>query len=246
MREKIVKYGVMAFLVLGVFIVTFSQYSKQVEANGDIEFTHMTPTTNENIFFDESKEMYFDVREDGYIDEVYEVKGGQVVGTISVEDYVETPEIQTFEQPNLLSSRAGSVYSYTEKSNELIRQFGTKASITQENPGPGSDTQSIAYTATNSHAFTISVDAEIIKVIKAGVSYTYNTTASITSSHSMTIEPGYAGYWRFDPSVRRSMGTLKNLTNKTEESIRAYYPVKLNNQLDGFLVAVKTPLKAGN
>ena len=250
LTKKIVKQGLMAVLVFGVLFITFAQFSKKAEASENFG-TDMTPTTNENIFYDEGKEMYFDTREDGYIDEVYEIRDGKVFREVPITEYIEQPEEdrtneeiikQDIKNP-LFSARAAAIYSYNETSNEAVRLFGQRASIIQENPGPGSDTLEIGYSASYSHEFTVSVNADIIKVIQAGVSYTYNTTASISSTHTMTIEPGYSGYWRFDPSVRKSMGTLKNLSNNTSQSIRAYYPIKFNNRLDGYLVAVKTPLK---
>ena len=254
MREKTVKYGVMAVLMLGVFFIAFSQFTKKAEASENVDLANMLPTVNENILYDKGEEMYFDLRENGYIDEIYEVRGGEVVRSIPIQEYINQPEVQSFleveplfdlEVP-LFTPYAELVYKYTEISNEPTRIFGERASIVQDNPGPGADTFSLAYSTSYSHQFTISVDANILKAIKVGVGYSYTETSSITSTHSMTIEAGYSGYWRFDPTVRKSSGSLKNNKTGATQMMRAYYPMKVAGQLDGTLVAVKTPLKQGN
>lgn len=254
MKEKTLKFGVMAVLMLAVFFIAFLQFTKKAEASESVELANMLPTVNENILYDKNEEKYFDLRENGYIDEIYEVRGGEVVRLIPIQEYINQTEaeVQSLEEPHLdlevplFTPYAELVYKYTETSNDAVRIFGERASIIQDNPGPGADTFSLAYSSSYSHQFSISVNADMLKAIKLGVGYSYTETSSITSTHSMTINAGYSGYWRFDPNVRRTMGSVKNNKTGDTQTLRAYYPMQVAGKLDGTLVAVKTPLKQGN
>lgn len=53
-----------------------------------VDTSKMKETSNENILFDPDTEEYYDLRENGYIDEVYIVEGGKMVEKIPVEEYI--------------------------------------------------------------------------------------------------------------------------------------------------------------
>lgn len=227
-----------------------------VEA-AEINVDKMTPTEAPNIFYDKELGGYYDVNSGGYI-EVFEVKGGEVIGKVDMEDYVKRqasiPNLKkvdsTFQENKVEKSpiviAAPTVwYRYTESSNHNGIQYGSRASIIQKNPGPGNDTFTISYSYTQGHSFSVSLNTPEKSAIKGSVGYTWQDSASITGSHSMTIPAGYQGYWRFDPRVRISNGIVRQYThgvNTGSKNVKVIYPVKVGKFLDGELVAVKIPL----
>lgn len=211
----------------------------------------MKKTKNPNILYDSKTDQYYDKREKGFIGEIYRVEGGKVVESISVEDYLEQAEETEPKEVSIsadeISILSGPyVYSrYTESTNTETRFYGSRASIIQENPGPKDDTFALQYGYSKSHSGNISLSTEKTSALKAGVSYTYTVTESVSSTHSMTIPAGYSGYWRFDPRMRKTTGTMRNYLDgvlMSAETARVYYPTRINGDLDGWLVAVKQPL----
>lgn len=233
----------LAFTVF--FITSFSASASENDIPENMEHT-----ANPNIFYDTDNQKYFDKRENGYIDEVYRVEGGKVVESISPEEFIQIQETEKneFTQDSLDIVTPMAVtwsHIYKESSNYETRIFGQRASIIQENPGPGSDTKTISYQYTETYTTSTSLTNLQLQAIEYGVSHSFSRSRSISSSHTMTIEPGYSGYWRFDPKVRKSIGTLRNLLHgqfMSETSVTTMYPTHLNGQLDGWLVAVKTKL----
>lgn len=252
-RLGIVGLVVMLLSLFGVTGVGF--------ASNNLNLNKMESTKAEGIYFDKETAQYYDANEGGFIGEVYEVKDGEVVNEIPVEEYIKLIEEEAeFDKLNqsvssqfftsdlldveLLANR--DHYSrYTESSNEERRVYGSRSSIVQENHGPGSDTFTIGYSASRSRGFSISVTTTEIQGIQAGVTYKWENSASISSSHKMTIPAGYAGYWRFDPKIRSSTGVVRTYLGGLligSKNVTATYPVKLNGKLDGYLVSVKYEL----
>lgn len=241
-------------LTLLLAFAVFSTTALTVSASGnDSPLQNMRQTTNPNILYDMETLKYFDIRENGYIDEIYRVEGGKVVESISVEEFIIMEEndknefSNTQEEPIPKISPFAVAWShiYNEFSNYETRVFGKRASIIQENPGPGSDTFTLSYEYTETFSTSTSLTHLQLRSIENGVSYTFSNSRSIKSSHTMTIEPGYSGYWRFDPKVRKSIGKIRNLLHgqfMSETSVTTMYPTHVNGKLDGWLVAVKTKL----
>lgn len=234
--------------------VTFFAVGQDAEAATDVNLQHMTPTEAENIYYDEEYGGYYDVNSEGYI-EVYEVEDGEVVKKVDMKDYIKRQAVEpnvsindslynsNDEDSNELSALT---YRYAESSNVNRIQFGTRSSLIQKNCGPGSDTLSLGYNATKGHSFNLSLLAAEKTAVKTGVNYTWSNSLSISSNHSLTIKAGYQGYWRFDPSVRVSSGTLYRYNGPLTSSkkVSATYPVKRGGLLDGELVSIKTKLPA--
>lgn len=244
------KSTILTFLL--AFAVFFTT-SLTVSASGnDSQLQNMRQTTNPNILYDMETFKYFDIRENGYIDEIYRVEGGKVVESISVEEFIlmeenEKNDFSNSQEPITKISPFAVAWShfYNEFSNYETRIFGKRASIIQENPGPGSDNFTLSYSYTETYSTSTNLTNLQLRTIENGVSYTFSRSRSINSSHTMTIEPGYSGYWRFDPKVRKSIGKIRNLLHGqfiSETSVTTMYPTHVNGQLDGWLVAVKTKL----
>lgn len=241
-------------------LVTFFFMSTSVGATG-VNVDKMTPTEAPNIFYDDEYGGYYDVESEGYI-EVLKVENGEVVGEVDMKEYIKRqasePNMKKEKKENKkdligntkedgeYSIASPSVwYRYTESGNYGTIQYGSRASIIQKNPGPGSDTMTIGYSFTKGHAFNATLNSSEQSAIKGSVGYTWTNSASISSSHAMTIPAGYQGYWRFDPRVRVSSGTVRQYTHgyvTNTKTIRATYPVRIGSVLDGELVAVKTRL----
>lgn len=248
------------YLALFVLLVAFFAIGSSVGATG-LDTGEMTPTASPTIFYDEEIEEYYDVEEGGYI-EVFEVKGGEVVGPVNMEEYVErraseahieneeNAETINLNTPILKGGEVGILspsvwYRYAESSNYTTLQYGGRASIIQKNPGPGSDEFYLGFSYTKTQSYNMTLSTNERAAINAGAGFTWSTSASIESGHTMTLLPGYQGYWRFDPRVRVTVGTLRQYTHgfvTSTKSVRGYSPVKLNKLLDGEITAVKTPM----
>lgn len=233
--------------------VTFFGVGQDAES-ADINLQKVTPTEAENIYYDEEYGGYYDVNSEGYI-EVYRVEDGKVVEKVDMKDYIKRQAIEPNESisDSLYNSNdegsnelSALTYRYAESSNVRRIQFGTRSSIIQKNCGPGSDTLQIGYSASKGHTFNVNLLAAEKAAVKTGVNYTWTNSSSISSSHSMTIKEGYQGYWRFDPAIRSSSGTLYRYNGPLTSSkkITTTYPVKIGPNLDGELVSVKTKMPA--
>lgn len=209
-----------------------------------------------NIFYDKEFGEYFDTESEGYI-EVYQVKDGEVDGKVDMDEYIERQATEsTLENDNndthdesadnpKAEPAAAPNYSYTESSSNQRVKYGSRASIIQKNPGPGSDTQEIGYSYTQGHSYGVSIGSGAKSAVKSGASFTWSNSEEVSSSHEMSIPSGYQGYWRFDPLVNTSNGVVKKFIGSEkvyEKDVKAQSPVKLGNHLDGELVSVKEPL----
>lgn len=249
------------FFVFFATVVALFVMGSSVGATG-VNTEKMTPTEAPNIFYDEEYGGYYDVNSGGYI-EVLKVEEGKVVGEVDMKEYIK----RQASEPNLkkekdekekdlttdtkaendeISMMAPTVwYRYTESSNYGTILYGSRASIIQKNYGPGDDRMTIGYSATKSHSFATTLNSGEQQAVKAGVGYTFVSSESVSGSHMMTIPAGYQGYWRFDPRVRVSSGTVRQYTHgyvTDSKSAKIYYPVRIGSVLDGELVSVKTPL----
>jgi len=225
-----------------------------------VDISKMKKTENENILYDIEEDEYYDLSKNGYIDKIYKVEDGMVVDEISVEEYLASElilEEETMNKPStnmelnplfknrIITPYNTYYYAYRESSNTKIKRTGGRASIIQRNYGPGSDTLSIAYSYTEGMSWNATLSSEKFNVIKGSVSYTFTSTATISSSSMMTIAEGYMGWWHFEPYVRKTQGTLYRYFDYylvDSESITGYYPAKMGNALDGVLTSIKAPL----
>ncbi|WP_026801494.1 hypothetical protein [Pontibacillus halophilus] len=249
------KIGKVLFAVVAMVLLAFPTVSS---ADSKIDETSMKKTSNPNFLFDEETGMYYDKKQEGYIDEVYQVNGKNFK-KVDVKDYI---EIKAVEAPsNFVSApkestlkkgaapqaapQRGTYYDFNESFNEERRFFGDRASRVQENPGPGDDRLSLSYSASKSSQFNVGLNTSQFRVWKADLGYTYISSETISSSHMMTIPAGYSGYWRFDPRMRYSRGTFTTYYDGIKidiKDMKVYYPTRVNGDLDGWLVAVKKPL----
>ncbi|MGB6407771.1 MAG: hypothetical protein WBF39_09855 [Planococcus donghaensis] len=249
---------------LTVLISTLFFLATSAGATG-IDVEKMTPTDLSTIFFDEEYGGYYDTELGGYI-EVFDIKDGKFTGTVDVEDYIQeqiaTPYI-TQEEGELNESHdrfpnqnpthpyetnAPQVYyRYTEEGNYQTFQEGYRASIIRENAGPGTDALDLAVSFTKGHNFSVNLNMAEESAVRAGVSYSFEYSASISTSSTLTIPAGYQGYFIFQPAVRVSYGTVRQYNQgyiTSTERVTALYPVSLaNGTLDGRLKSVKTPLQ---
>lgn len=242
-------------VLLGLFF--FGATAASAASNPDVN--KMEKTSDENIFYDPSEDSYYDVTENGYISEVFRVEGGKIVESVPVEDYVKieaeeslvaaptrTNTLNTTSSFGVVTPYAVTYsYIYLESQNYETRIYGSRASIIQENPGPGPDSLQIAYGYTYNHSVSASLGSSEMFALEAGVGYEYSRQESVESTHLMTIEAGYSGYWRFDPRVRKTIGTMRTLLHGqyySSRNITAQYPTSVNGMIDGWLVAVKTKL----
>lgn len=251
------------FFTLTALVSTLFFLTTSAGATG-IDVKKMTPTELDTMFFDEEYGGYYDSELGGYI-EMFSVEDG-VVTKMNMEDYIQrqlsVPNITkedgelnekfygyaTRWPTNPILPHAPQLTTrYVEEGNYETIQFGSVASPTYVNQGPGDDTQTLEYSYSKGHNFSIDLTGAEARSVVGNVSYTFNSSASVKSSGTMTVQAGFKGYFRFDPKVRVSYGELNHYNQgyfTHSESVRTYYPVETaTGVLAGELAAIKIPIE---
>lgn len=249
-----------SFFVFALLVSCFAfGGSNQAFAKNGEDTSQMKATKVKHIFYDDKEKAYFDEKEGGYIGEVYTVENGEIVDELTPDEYIDLLAKQEENEKNLkkdqspkvntdIQALAGSSYwVYKEDSNSDAIFYGGRASIIQQNPGPESDEFQISYSWTEGYEITGSgsIGTEAKYAIQAGVGFTWVSSATVASTHTMTIPAGYEGYWRFDPRNNISYGSLYVVDSNSgymtlmDDNIRAFSPAKMGSQLDGNLVSIK-------
>ncbi|NGM84438.1 hypothetical protein G5B47_18670 [Paenibacillus sp. 7124] len=123
-------------------------------------------------------------------------------------------------------------YYYTEGSAAQIYM----ASYPVTNPltcaaGATSCSASISFSKTEGQSFSANATTEAIKsAIKLGASFTWNSSATITTTYTLTVPGGKSGEIRFMPLFNKTTGTLRGYVNGQlvgSETTSGYSPVKL-------------------
>lgn len=259
---KFVKVFLFTLLVAGVFSFPEEAFGTSPDVN------LMDPTDNKNVFWDAETSQYFDSRDGGYIGEVFQINVDGTFTEVDVAEYITSeaepdffygqeipptkppypPAEPTIAQPKPQDGPYSTAYYY-EETNYEVRFFGDPASLPQENFGPGTDTETIAYQETKSYSVSTGLDSIELSALKIGAGFSFNYSESISSSHTLSIPPGYQAYWRFDPVMNYTRGTMKTYYNgylQSSREVSSYSPVKFNGHLKGYLVSVKTPIPEGN
>ncbi len=254
--KKNILIPLLTFLLMFSTLSTSSASEGTLSSSEKVDLSKMRETEASSILFDPQTDEYYDLYSDGYIGEIYEIRDGEIKREVDVEEYIKLREeeekislnstdIVSFEQlqQNITPNYIANYYHFSESSNRERTIFGERASRIHYNPGPGSDTFSLTYSYSQGHSFNVSLGTAEKSAVIAGVGYTWHSSASASGTHSMTIPEGYHGYWRFDPIVRVSTGTLYTYSQWGQlinsRSVRVQYPVKIGNMLDGMLVSVK-------
>ncbi|RWR06111.1 hypothetical protein QNH23_16985 [Siminovitchia fortis] len=251
--------SIFAFFIMGTAVGAEEANDNNVDVN------KMQATKAPNIFYDKENKGYYDVDSEGYI-EVFKVEDGEVVGKVDMNEYIDRqasdPNLKEDDISDSISLNDkddtevenGSTifapqvyYRYTESSKSTKVVTGKRSSIIQKNPAKngGSDTFTLSYSASQGHSFSVTLNSGEKSAVKGNVGYTWSSSASISSSHAMTIKPGWQGYWRFDPMIRISNGTVKQYNQgfvMSSKKVTTKYPKKLNKHLDGELVSVKSKI----
>ncbi|MDW7618053.1 hypothetical protein SC499_26230 [Peribacillus simplex] len=98
--------------------------------------------------------------------------------------------------------------------------------------GGCSISKSVSSTVSSSYSANVSTSAEK-SAIQSGVSYTWVSSASDTSTYTFNLAKGNKGYIAFKPTKRKSSGTLKKYSNWDgflySKSAYCRNPVKLSN-----------------
>lgn len=184
----------MKYLISSIFVVFISFFTTGINIEASTDISNMEPTKAKHIYFDLEFNGYYDAKAGGYI-EVFKVENGEVVKEVNMDEYVDrlakepnvtkdksleyTNNIKESNSGNSVNPLAPSIYyRYTESSNVKRTQYGSRSSIVQKKPGPGSDSFSIGYSASKVHSFNISLGSAEKSAVRSGVSYTWSSSAS--------------------------------------------------------------------
>lgn len=245
----------LSILVVACFSFAFNMKTF-AEEHLDLEKYNIQELEN-GIYYDEDKGLKFN--------KIYNVSGG-VLTEKSIEEYIEDKEetklalkedaqndsmiAKKYNYPNhsIGTLAYGTSYVYKETSNRKVLIFGGRASIPVKCPTTNCN-QSIGYSYTQTAQYSQNFSTSALKVLHAGVGFTWSISESVNSSSRMDIPKGFQGYWHFTPLMNRSDGNLYEYNDvilvRTIPT-REYFPAKLNNQLDGELLAVVEKIPIGN
>jgi hypothetical protein len=191
---------------------------------------------------------------DSEIVAVYEVKNGQIIREVSIEEYQaikEEPVVHNTKNniKNIsVTTRDinGAVTTYRQDIRTTSRQSVGRVSRIVENKTSSPATYSVAYQATRGATYSISVSDIEIGAIKSalGASWTIQRTDSDVAT--LTVKPGYRGWWHFDANVNVSKGYLIKIGHGgvviSKRYITTTSPRSINGMLDGWLVAKQSKL----
>ncbi len=124
--------------------------------------------------------------------------------TQSTSDTVTQHTSSTLDLPPYITSyyRYEQTYSYTDS--------GSSVKVTPDVIGPATITYGNSTTVTESFSAAISLNAEAKRVIKGGASFTWNSSASTSTSFGLTysVPAGKTGYIKFTPYRNVTVGEL--------------------------------------
>ncbi|WP_146553228.1 hypothetical protein [Rummeliibacillus sp. SL167] len=105
-------------------------------------------------------------------------------------------------------------YKYSESSVTTYTgdPIQVTSTISCNTSGGCSISKSVSSTVSSSYSANVNLSAEK-SAIKSGVSYTWVSSASDTSTYTFSLKKGDKGYIAFKPSKRKSSGTLKKYSN---------------------------------
>lgn len=171
---------------------------------------------------------------------------------ISIEEYLNfKSDINDSLQKNSINNRDGiepqgitdDWYRYDESSYSTVRRsdLNRRVSVPMYNDTSNNTTSSISYSTSQGHTININLSGLKMNAVRGGTFYTYNNSASINSSYTLTVSPNHYGWFEFEPTMYKSTGYLKTFgwkgDLKSSEFIETYYPKKVGSNLDGFLIA---------
>ncbi|MFC7441106.1 hypothetical protein [Laceyella putida] len=181
---------------------------------------------------------------------VYEVENGQIVREVSIEEYQaiqETPA-GNYTANNSVTTRDvnGAVAIYRQDVRTTSRQAVGRVSRIVENKTSSPATYSISYSATRGVTYSVSVSGLDVQAIKNTLGASWTIQRSVTDNATLTVKPGYRGWWHFDANVNVSKGYLTKIGQGgvviSKRYITTTSPRTVSGMLDGWLVAKQSKL----
>ncbi|RHW41712.1 hypothetical protein D1B31_08355 [Neobacillus notoginsengisoli] len=141
--------------------------------------------------------------------------------------------------PDCIACVGGVSTKYTESSYSNLTGSAQKATNYSYNCTLDNSTKSLSYSATKSHGFNVSLTSPEFSAFKAGVSYTFTSSATVSGTDTITIRPKYRGWFDFYPYLRKSSGYVRHYLGGSVTSSKwvvGTYPKLSSGKLSGDLV----------
>lgn len=244
------KYGFISILSI-LCVLLMGTYTASAERLPESEKIIETTTTNMN-----TENMNFDPYSGKYIGDVYKVKNG-ILEKVDFQEYLNEMErsnenvklseqMQKNNATELLNDISPMEVNYKwfefEKTGQYIFYSGyEKASATIFCPS-GTINCSIAqqYSLTKTQSWNIGLGIDLLKKVKSNAGFTWQDSATVSSTFTFTLNPGTKGYVAFNPRHNQVLGWAKTYDSMrgliSKDWVDARSPIKLNNgQLEGYV-----------
>lgn len=130
-----------------------------------------------------------------------------------------------------------STYIETSSSVALITAEGKRISSVIYNGTSSPAARTFESATTSTCSFSTSLSSEEENLVKRGVSFSWEYSASLKDSTTYHIAPRMYGWVEFAPYKNKSTGVIKNYnwlgTLLSTKNVTAYSPKKTNGNLDG-------------
>lgn len=139
-------------------------------------------------------------------------------------------------------------YKYDESGSREVRRTDLRKRVSSyaENYTSGTVTKAISYATSQGYSLSTNLNSGELTALKSGVSFTWNSSASVSETDTMPISPYHRGWWEHDPLMYKSWGYVKKYNTLgdllSSKYVTSYSPKKLNGHLDGYLLAMEEPL----
>ncbi|MCL6611667.1 MAG: hypothetical protein K6T66_09040 [Peptococcaceae bacterium] len=170
---------------------------------------------------------------------------------ISIEEYLNTQSEEQFKKTKNLNEKGlesqkaviqSSYDYYDEYGWGTFRKSGGRCSRYAENYTSNTMSYAIQYSKTQGYSVSVSLTTPEFSALKAGVSFTWNNSASVSDTATLYVSPYHRGWWEFDPLMNNSWGVIEHYEGGvlvSEKFVDAYSPKKIGSLLDGYLVAME-------
>lgn len=252
MKRKILSF--ISVMLIALFtcsmIPSYAVSPSSVGARNDTGYWNVLVQPNGELYL-ENSQTHEQIYEAFHIDE----HGNKVsVSLIEyarvVNDYLEIQQISQVQSDGetIAPSAIGPVTVNTYTPDGPAKKItGDPIKVTPDFKGPATMNYAESHTVSDSFGGNISITADIKKLIKAGVTFSWNTTASSSTSFggTFTVPEGKIGYIQFSPYFNYTTGTLNQkvfqnntLISDKNYSAWGYSPVKVGDFADGLYAPV--------
>ncbi|MGV8146164.1 MAG: hypothetical protein ACLKAK_06155 [Alkaliphilus sp.] len=132
-------------------------------------------------------------------------------------------------------------YRYDESGNSVVLKTSERKRVSSVafNGTTNPSTRSLSFSSSSRSTFSISLNSSEASAVRSGVGFSWESSTSITDTHTITMSPGEYSWLEFAPYKNKSWGHVKRFSwlGELENSryVVTYSPREVGGDLDGIL-----------